>query len=74
MLNFYCCTEDILSLPSSRPSGYDAESDPDGPHKVSIYLPPTLFAYLVERGEREGVSLAAMIVDLLDREHNSHRI
>ena len=63
-----------MSLPSSRPSGSDAESDADGPHSVSIYLPPTLFAYLVERGEREGVSLAAMIVDLLDREHNSHRI
>lgn len=66
------CVEDIVSDPSPRSSGSDSDSELEAPHGVRIYLPPALFAYLVERAEREGESLAGMIVDLLYREYDSH--
>jgi hypothetical protein len=56
-----------------RSSGSDADSELDSPHGVKIYLPPSLFAYLVERSTRKGESLASMIVDMLYTEYESHQ-
>jgi hypothetical protein len=61
---------------TSVPHGLNstAELKRETPHGVRIYLPPILFAYLVEQAEREGESLSSMIVDLLykDFESRSH--
>ena len=42
------------------------------PQGVRIYLPPALFAYLVEQAEREGESLSSMIVDVLYKDYDLH--
>ena len=60
-------------MPASVPHGLNstAELKRETPHGVRIYLPPTLFAYLVEQAEREGESLSSMIVDLLYKDFDS---
>lgn len=60
----------------SAPHGLSstANSKLEALHGVRIYLPPALFAYLVEQAGREGESLSSMIVELLYREFDSrHR-
>ena len=76
--------EDIL--PPSAPQGLNSTTDlnttdfnttdlkREAPHGVRVYLPPTLFAYLVEQGEHEGESLSSMIVDLLYKEFDSQKL
>lgn len=60
-------------MPASVPHGLNstAELKRETPHGVRIYLPPILFAYLVEQAEREGESLSSMIVDLLYKDFES---
>jgi len=69
MLSLRSCNENILSDPSSF--GSDSDSELEAPHGVRIYLPPALFAYLVERAGRQGESLSGLIVDLLYKEYDS---
>ena len=71
MLNDRFRILDIVSTPSPRSSGSDAVSELEAPHGVRIYLPPALFAYLVERAGHEGESLSSLIVDLLYKEYDS---
>ena len=58
----------------SAPHGLSptANSELEAPHGVRIYLPPALFAYLVEQAEREGESLSSMIVDILYKDYDLH--
>ena len=60
-------------MSTSVPHGLNstAELKRETPHGVRIYLPPILFAYLVEQAEREGESLSSMIVDLLYKDFDS---
>ena len=62
---------DIVTTPSPRSSGSDAVSELGAPHGVRIYLPPALFAYLVERAGHEGESLSSLIINLLYKEYDS---
>jgi hypothetical protein len=75
ILNLRSDQEDILStiLPKSVTQGLRSTAGlkREAPHGVRIYLPPILFAYLVEQAEQEGESLSSMIVDLLYREFDS---
>jgi hypothetical protein len=71
--------EDIL--PPSAPQRLNSTTDfnttdlkREAPHGVRVYLPPTLFAYLVEQAEHEGESLSSMIVDLLYKEFDSQKL
>jgi hypothetical protein len=78
-LNLRSGLEDILS-PSvtqglnSTPDLNTADLKREAPHGVRVYLPPTLFAYLVEQAEHEGESLSSMIVDLLYKEFDSQNL
>ena len=71
MLILRSCNESNLSYPSPHPSGSDSDLELDAPHGVRIYLPPALFAYLVERAGHEGESLSSLIIDLLYKEYDS---
>ena len=79
ILNLCSGLEDILS-PSvtqelnSAPEFNTTDLKREAPHGVRVYLPPTLFAYLVEQAEHEGESLSSMIVDLLYKEFDSQKL
>lgn len=79
ILNLRSALEDILS-PSvtqglnSTPDLNTTDLKREAPHGVRVYLPPTLFAYLVEQAEHEGESLSSMIVDLLYKEFDSQNL
>ena len=73
ILNLRSGLEDIVS-PSvtqelnSTPELNTTDLKREAPHGVRVYLPPTLFDFLVEQAEQEGESLSSMIVDLLFKE------
>jgi hypothetical protein len=78
ILNLRSDQEDILStiLPKSVTQGLRSTAGlrREAPHGVRAYLPPTLFAYLVEQAEQEGESLSSMIVDLPYGEFDSQNL
>ena len=79
ILNLRSGLEDILS-PSvtqglnSTPDLNTTDLKRETTHGVRVYLPPTLFDYLVEQAEHERESLSSMIVDLLYKEFDSQNL
>ena len=68
-------TQGLNSTPELNTSDLNtADLKREAPHGVRVYLPPTLFAYLVEQAEHEGESLSSMIVDLLYKEFDSQNL
>ena len=68
-------TQGLNSTPDLNTTDLNtADLKREAPHGVRVYLPPTLFAYLVEQAEHEGESLSSMIVDLLYKEFDSQNL
>ena len=85
ILNLRSGLEDILSATvtqvlnstpalNTTPDLNTTDLKREAPHGVRVYLPPTLFAYLVEQAEHDGESLSSMIVDLLYKEFDSQNL
>ena len=61
-----------MSISAPHSSSSTANSELEAPHGVRIYLPPALFAYLVEQAERDGESLSSMIIEVLYKDYDLH--
>ena len=61
-----------MSISAAHGLSSTANSELEALHGVRIYLPPTLFAYLVEQAECDGESLSSMIIEVLYKDYDLH--